>query len=72
MQLSTVPIRCWSMAEPRYSAIHMTLIDAMIFATRVGFTIGEMYLKDDARDLELMTGAIAWDHRMEELHGRKN
>ncbi len=38
------------MNEPRYSALHMTLIDAMIFATRVGVTTGEMYLKQDYRD----------------------
>ncbi len=57
------------MTEPRYSAIHMTSLDAEIFATRVGRVTGAMYLQADARASDLMAGAIAWDHRMKEECG---
>lgn len=52
------------MTEPQYSAIHMTRIDAMIFATRVGRDAGTMYLQEDAKASDLMAGAIEWDARM--------
>ncbi len=66
---------CWhcppttgrAMSEPQYSAIHMTRIDAEIFATRVGRVAGAMYLQEDAKASDLMAGAIAWDERMRKL-----
>lgn len=42
------------MSEPRYYGVHLTSIDAEIFATRVGREAGAMYLKADARDLAVM------------------
>ena len=52
------------MSEPRYSAIHMTLLDAMIFATRVGATTGEMYLTHDDRD-------FLWMYALTKTRGSK-
>lgn len=42
------------LAEPRYYAVHMTSLDAEIFATRVGRETGAMYLQADAWDADWM------------------
>ena len=38
------------MSEPQYQAVHLTRIDAEIFATRVGREVGPMYLQQDSTD----------------------
>lgn len=56
----------------RYYAVHMTELDAEIFATRVGRVAGTMYLRADAYDADLFAALVRYQIRMKERVARES